>query len=135
MTPAPAARARNTSTAAEGRSKGGNGCRAMKNAAVAKVFQDIADLLELKEENAFKIRAYQKAARTIENLPLEVEQLMEQGKLRQVPGIGEAIEKKMSELFSSDTRRPTSKNKTKQAQRSQLLETREPYKPMETRDA
>ena len=32
----------------------------MKNAAVAKVFEDIADLLELKEENAFKIRAYRR---------------------------------------------------------------------------
>ncbi len=101
MTPAPAARARSTNTAAAGRSKGGSGCRAMKNAAVAKVFQDIADLLELKEENAFKIRAYQKAARTIENLPVEVEQLMEQGKLREVPGIGEAIEKKISELVTT----------------------------------
>ena len=32
----------------------------MKNSEVAKVFQDIADLLELKGENVFKIRAYQK---------------------------------------------------------------------------
>jgi DNA polymerase (family 10) len=39
----------------------------MKNTAVAKVFQDIADLLELKGEIAFKIRAYQKAARAIEH--------------------------------------------------------------------
>jgi len=39
----------------------------MKNSEVAKVFQDIADLLELKEENVFKIRAYQKAARAIEH--------------------------------------------------------------------
>jgi DNA polymerase (family 10) len=73
----------------------------VKNAAVAEVFQDIADLLELKGENVFKIRAYQKAARTIENLPVEVEQLMEQGKLRQVPGIGEAIEKKITELLTT----------------------------------
>ena len=34
--------------------------RPMKNSEIAKVFQDIADLLELKQENPFKIRAYQK---------------------------------------------------------------------------
>ncbi len=73
----------------------------MKNAAVAKVFEDIADLLELKEENAFKIRAYQKAARTIENLPVEVSQLLAEGKLREIPGIGEALEKKITELVTT----------------------------------
>ena len=73
----------------------------MKNAAVAKVFQDIADLLELKEEIAFKIRAYQRAARTIDNLPVELEQLMREKKLREVPGIGDAIEKKITELLTT----------------------------------
>jgi DNA polymerase (family 10) len=73
----------------------------MKNAAMAKVFQDIADLLELKEENQFKIRAYQKAARAIENLPTPAEQLMREGRLRKVPGIGEAIEKKITELLTT----------------------------------
>ena len=43
----------------------------MKNSEVARVFQDIADLLELKGENVFKIRAYQKAARAIEHYPRE----------------------------------------------------------------
>lgn len=47
----------------------------MNNAAIAKVFQDIADLLELKGENVFKVRAYQRAARAIEHLPAELEQL------------------------------------------------------------
>ncbi len=73
----------------------------MKNAAVAKVFEDIADLLELKEENAFKIRAYQRAARTIEDLPLELGQVLAEGKLREVPGIGEALEKKITELVTT----------------------------------
>ncbi len=73
----------------------------MKNSAIAKVFQEIADLLELKEENPFKIRAYQKVARTIENLPVEIEQVMKEGKLREIPGIGEAIAKKITELVST----------------------------------
>lgn len=73
----------------------------MKNSEVAKVFQDIADLLELKGENPFKIRAYQKAARSIEQLPVEVEKLVAEGKLREVPGVGEAITKKITELVTT----------------------------------
>ncbi|HEY82540.1 MAG TPA: DNA polymerase/3'-5' exonuclease PolX [Dehalococcoidia bacterium] len=73
----------------------------MKNAEIAKVFQDIADLLELKEENPFKIRAYQKAARSIEHLPVEVEQLVREDKLKEIPGVGEAIAKKITELVTT----------------------------------
>lgn len=73
----------------------------MNNAAIAQVFQDMADLLELKEENPFKIRAYQKAARTIESLPVELAQLMEEGRLREIPGVGEAISKKITELLTT----------------------------------
>src|SRR4030042_5022844 len=73
----------------------------MKNSEVAKVFQDIADLLELKGEIPFKVRAYQKVVRSIEHLPVELEQLMGEGKLRGVPGVGEAIEKKITELLTT----------------------------------
>lgn len=73
----------------------------MKNSEVAQMFQDIADLLELKGESPFKVRAYQKAVRSIEHLPVELEQLMKEGRLRQVPGIGEAIEKKITELLTT----------------------------------
>ena len=73
----------------------------MKNSEVAKVFQDIADLLELKGEIPFKIRAYQKAVRSIEYLPVELEQLMKEGRLREVPGVGEAIAKKITELLTT----------------------------------
>ena len=73
----------------------------MKNTEVAGVFQDIADLLELKGEIPFKIRAYQRAVRSIEHLPVELEQLMKEGKLREVTGIGEAIAKKITELLTT----------------------------------
>src|SRR4030065_1990384 len=73
----------------------------MKNAAIAQVFQDMAELLELKEENPFKIRAYQKAARTIESLPVELEQVDKEGRLREIPGVGEAISKKITELLTT----------------------------------
>ena len=74
----------------------------MKNTAIAKVFQDMADLLELKGENVFKIRAYQRAARTIEHLPKEIEIMLQEGEdLQTIPGIGEAIAKKTIELVNT----------------------------------
>ncbi len=73
----------------------------MNNKEIAKVFQDIADLLELKGEDPFKIRAYQKVVRSIEHLPVEVEQLVAEDKLKKVPGVGEAITKKITELVTT----------------------------------
>jgi DNA polymerase (family 10) len=73
----------------------------MNNKEIARVFEDIADLLELKGENVFKIRAYQKVARTIEQLPVEVETLVAGERLQEVPGVGEAIDKKITELVTT----------------------------------
>jgi DNA polymerase (family 10) len=74
----------------------------MKNTAIAKVFQDMADLLELKGENVFKIRAYQRAARTFEHLPKEIEVMLQEGEdLQAIPGVGEAIAKKTIELVNT----------------------------------
>ena len=73
----------------------------MKNSEVAKVFQDIADLLKYKKDNIFKIRAYERVAKSIEHLPVEVEQLVKENRLREIPGVGEAIAKKITELVTS----------------------------------
>ena len=73
----------------------------MKNAEIVAVFDGIADLLKLKKENIFKIRAYQKAARSIEQLPVEVEQLATEDRLKEIPGVGEAITKKITELITT----------------------------------
>ncbi len=74
----------------------------MKNTAIAKVFQDIADLLELKGENVFKIRAYQKVARAIEHHPRELKIMIDEGEdLQSIPGVGEAIAKKTTELVTT----------------------------------
>jgi len=74
----------------------------MKNSEVAKVFQDIADLLELKGENVFKIRAYQKAARAIEYHPRELKSMLDEAEdLQSIPGVGEAIAKKATELITT----------------------------------
>ena len=73
----------------------------MKNSEIVKVFQDIANLLEAKGENQFKIRAYQKVVRSIEHLPVEVEQLVKEDRLKEVPGVGEAITRKITELVTT----------------------------------
>jgi len=80
----------------------GEGSKLMKNTAIAKVFSDIADLLELKGENAFKIRAYQKVVRAIEHYPKEIRIMIEEGEdLRSIPGVGDAIAKKTTELVAT----------------------------------
>ena len=73
----------------------------MKNTEIAAVFKDIAEMLKLRKDNIFKIRAYQKAARAIEELPVEVEQLVAEDRLKEIPGVGEAITKKITELATT----------------------------------
>ena len=74
----------------------------MDNAQIAEVFKNIAALLEMKGESIFTIRAYQRAARTIERLPVELEQMVrEERDLRELPGIGQAISGKIEELVNT----------------------------------
>ena len=73
----------------------------MTNAEIAQVFLDIAELLKLKKDNIFKIRAYQKAAHSIEELTVDVERLAAEGRLGEIPGVGEAINKKITELVTT----------------------------------
>ncbi len=73
----------------------------MNNSEIAKVFEDIAELLKLRKDNIFKIRAYEKAARSIEELSVVVEQLVAEDRLKEIPGVGEAITKKITELVTT----------------------------------
>jgi DNA polymerase (family X) len=67
------------------------------NQPIARVFAEIADLLEIKGENAFKIRAYRGASETIASWPDTVARLDDK-QLREVPGIGKDLAKKIREL-------------------------------------
>ncbi len=69
----------------------------MDNGPIARVFAEIADLLEIKGENAFKIRAYRGAAETIAAWPDAVGRL-DDAQLRELPGIGKDLAKKIREL-------------------------------------
>jgi len=61
----------------------------------------VADLLEIKGENFFKIRAYREAVRQLDNLTTEVEDLIREGRLKDVPSIGPAIEQKITEFVTT----------------------------------
>lgn len=73
----------------------------MNNSEIADAFDEIASLLRAGKENVFKIRAYRTAAAVIRDLPEPVEQLLGEDRLREIPGVGEAISKKIRELVST----------------------------------
>ncbi|MFN3652166.1 MAG: DNA polymerase/3'-5' exonuclease PolX [Armatimonadota bacterium] len=75
----------------------------MNNYAVARVFSRIADLMEIKGENAFKIRAYRNAAQTMQELTESLEVLAERGELRSIPGVGDAIADKTRDILTTGT--------------------------------
>ena len=68
------------------------------NADIAARLQEIADLLDLLGER-FKPEAYRRAARSIEALPEPLSAIAGRGELRTIPGVGEAIAEKASELL------------------------------------
>ncbi len=72
----------------------------MSNAKIAAILYEIADLLELKNVE-FKPRAYRRAARSIESLDVDLAEFYKEGKLREIPGVGEAIAKKIAEIIES----------------------------------
>jgi DNA polymerase (family 10) len=72
----------------------------MDNNAVSQALEEIAMLLELKGENPFKARAYSTAARTVRSLEEEVEALAKAGRLKGIPGIGDSIREKVTELVT-----------------------------------
>ena len=78
----------------------------MDNFQIAELFENIAGLLELREEPGFTVRAYRLAALTIKDLPEDVEQMVrEERDLREIPGIGKAISDKIRELVDTGSLR------------------------------
>jgi len=71
----------------------------MDKETAAEILEKIAVLLELKDENVFKIRAYANAARVLEGQPEDLQSLIETGKLEELKGIGPAISEKVRELY------------------------------------
>jgi DNA polymerase (family 10) len=72
----------------------------MKNQQIAAIFNEIADLLEIKGENPFRIRAYRRAAQNIDGLPKDIAQMKEEEVL-ELPGIGHDLEGKIKEYIAT----------------------------------
>src|ERR1700736_195778 len=73
----------------------------MTKSQIAEILQEIATLLELKDENPFKIRAYANAARSLETFGGNLSDLQDEEALAKIPGIGKAIAAKVKELSAT----------------------------------
>jgi DNA polymerase (family 10) len=73
----------------------------VKNPAVARQFDLMADLLELRGENPFRIRAYRRAALNVEALTEDVETLAREGRLDEIPGVGTDLAAKIAEYLDT----------------------------------
>ncbi len=71
----------------------------MINKELSQIFNDIADILELKNDNPFRIRAYRKAALVMDDLADDVTALIKTDKLKGLPGIGKDLYAKIEEYI------------------------------------
>jgi DNA polymerase (family 10) len=73
----------------------------LDNADVARAFYELADVLELSDAPAFRVRAFRTAARAVESLTEPCAAKLRDGTLIDVPGIGEGCERRIAELLST----------------------------------
>ncbi|HBN10086.1 MAG TPA: DNA polymerase/3'-5' exonuclease PolX [Cyanobacteria bacterium UBA8530] len=73
----------------------------MRNRQVARLLDSIADALEIRGEGRFRTNAYREAARNIENLPGDIEEIWREEKLEDIPGVGKSIASKISQYLES----------------------------------
>ncbi len=73
----------------------------MKNREVADLLNRFGTLLEIKDENFFKVRAYYKAAEAIESIGEDIEVMAKEGRLSEIPGIGIALADKIKEFLTT----------------------------------
>jgi DNA polymerase (family 10) len=74
----------------------------MENKAIADIFTEIADILDIQGENPFRVRSYRNAARTIEDMSQSLETMVKSGKSpEEIPGIGKSISDKIGEILST----------------------------------
>ncbi len=78
----------------------------MKNFDIARVFYEIAALLEARQESRFRIRAYQRAAQTLEALSEDVAAVAGRGGLQTLPGIGKELAARIEEYLATGTMAP-----------------------------
>ncbi len=75
----------------------------MDNSYYARILGEIAALSQIKGENRFKVRAFENAARTVENLPESIDERIDQGTLEDISGIGSSIAQDLREIHDTGT--------------------------------
>lgn len=73
----------------------------MKNREIAVIFEHIADILELKGENVFRINAYRKASHILQDMTEDIEEIDKQGRLKGISGIGSGMIEKIEEFLKT----------------------------------
>ena len=73
----------------------------MTNDEISEVFRNIGNLLQIKGDDSFRARIYDRAAETIDELSADLHRVAEEGTLRSIPGIGKAIEQKIIEMLET----------------------------------
>jgi DNA polymerase (family 10) len=87
----------------EHRSERGNGIefKPMRNLEIAQIFREIANILEIKGANVFRIRAYERAAQNIESLTEDIEKYAREDKLTDIAGIGKDLANRINEYIKN----------------------------------
>jgi len=73
----------------------------MKNRELSEIFEKIGDILEFNGDSSFRVNAYRKAARVLQDLTEDIEVIHREGRLRSIPGVGEGIAKKIAEYLET----------------------------------
>ena len=73
----------------------------METARIARILDEMGTILEIQGENPFRCRAYHNAAQVLSNLPTDLSEMIADGSLADVPGIGETMHAKIVQLATT----------------------------------
>jgi DNA polymerase (family 10) len=73
----------------------------MKNAAVADMFDKMADIMEIKGENAFRVNSYRNVARVVRDLTEDIEHVHKEGRLLDLAGVGKSSAEKITQFLET----------------------------------
>lgn len=74
----------------------------MTKGEIAELFEEIADLLELKNDNPFRVRAYRNAARVLDGLTEDLQKMIKEERLTEIKGIGKDLAAKIAEMATTN---------------------------------
>ncbi|MCX5713047.1 MAG: DNA polymerase III, partial [Candidatus Omnitrophica bacterium] len=73
----------------------------MLNLEIAQIFRDVSKILEIKGENVFRVRAYERGAQNIESLDEDIAILAKENRLSDIPGVGKDLSERIAEYCST----------------------------------